>query len=104
MTDAGLAHLEGLKALERLTLISASGITDAGLAHLEGLSELVDLNLYGIPVTDEGPAALSRNLPKLRKLVFAMGRISDRAIKKMKETRPGLKILVHHLPSGPGAK
>jgi hypothetical protein len=103
LTDAGLAHLEGLKALERLTLYSASGITDAGLAHLEGLSELVDLELFGTPLSDEGLQHF-RNLPKLRTLLFAMGRISDRAIKKMKETRPGLRILVSPAPSGRGAK
>jgi hypothetical protein len=96
LTDAGLAHLEGLKALQSLALYSTSGITDAGLAHMEGLSELVEVKL-GIPVSDEGLQHF-RNLPKLRMLVFAMGRISDRAIKKMKETRPGLKILVYQVP------
>src|SRR5258706_3261845 len=39
VTDAGLAHIAGLKNLRRLNLEN-TGITDAGLAHLKGLAEL----------------------------------------------------------------
>src|SRR4051812_39731874 len=42
VTDAELAHLEGMTELESLSLISTH-VTDAGLAHLSGLAGLRSL-------------------------------------------------------------
>ena len=53
-----------LSALKGLSLAGCS-ITDRGLTHLEGLLELEYLSVRRTGVTDEGLAALKRNLPKL---------------------------------------
>ena len=45
VTDASLAHLTGLAALESLHL-AATQITDAGLVHLTGLTALATLDLH----------------------------------------------------------
>ena len=45
ISDAGLAHLQGLTALQTLDLSSNDTISDAGLAHLHGLADLRDLSL-----------------------------------------------------------
>lgn len=50
-SDAGIAHLKGLKGLQRLRL-SGTAVTDAGLAHLKGLSNLEHLFLDGAQITD----------------------------------------------------
>ena len=62
VTDAGLAHLSGLTALKDLRLI-VTGFTDAGLAHLTGLTALKELSLYNTQVTDAGVAELRKRLP-----------------------------------------
>ena len=62
VTDAGLAHLTGLTALKALDLIGTQ-VTDAGLAHLAGLAALETLDLAGTQVTDAGVAALRKRLP-----------------------------------------
>ena len=58
VTDASLAHLSGLLALERLTLV-ATQVTDAGMAQLAELTALEVLSLDGVPVTDAGLAHLA---------------------------------------------
>ena len=63
VTDAGLAHLEGLTQLRFLSL-GERKITDAGLAHLKGLTELRFLGLSGGEITDAG----LRHLGALSKL------------------------------------
>jgi Leucine-rich repeat (LRR) protein len=65
VTDASLAHLTGLTALERLTLV-ATQVTDAGLAHLTGLTGLETLNLSETQVTDAGISELQKALPNCR--------------------------------------
>ena len=68
ITDARLAHLRGLTALERLWL-STTDVTDEGLAHLAGLTALESLILGGVPVTDAGLVQLSE-LTGLKSLVM----------------------------------
>ena len=58
MTDAGLAHLNGMKALAELSL-QATEITDEGLAHLRHMAELTTLRLGGTQVSDDGLLGLS---------------------------------------------
>ena len=53
LTDAGRAHLAGLKSLQTLSL-AGTAVTDAGLAHLAGLSSLSFLDLADTRVTDAG--------------------------------------------------
>jgi hypothetical protein len=62
VTDAGLAHIEGLWKLTELWL-GATRVTDAGLAHIEGLTNLVTLDLDRTAVTDAGVAPLRAKLP-----------------------------------------
>ena len=65
VTDAGLAHLAGLTALEFLHL-GGTQVTDAGLVHLAGLTALEYLNLSRTQVTDVGVAELQTALPSCR--------------------------------------
>ncbi len=65
VTDAGLVHLAGLTTLENL-ILADTPITDAGLAHLTGLTELRDLNLRDTQVTDGGVAEPQKALPNCR--------------------------------------
>ena len=53
VTDAGLVHLTGLTALERLDLVDTQ-ITDAGLVHLSGLTALEELDLSRTRITGSG--------------------------------------------------
>ena len=62
VTDAGVVHLTGLTALKTLWLATGQ-ITDAGLVHLAGLSALKTLTLYDTQVTDVGVAELQQALP-----------------------------------------
>jgi hypothetical protein len=68
VTDAGFAHIAGLKALRTLGASEASGLTDAGLAHLSGLRRLESLYIEG-PMNIEGPGlAHLEGLDRLRRL------------------------------------
>jgi hypothetical protein len=58
VTDAGLAHLNGLANLRELDL-SGTCITDAGFVHLKGMRSIRELNLAGTRVTDAGLIHLS---------------------------------------------
>ena len=58
VTDADLAHLTGLAALERLWLAD-SQVTDAGLAHLTGLTALKELRLED-DIGGSGTSVLAR--------------------------------------------
>ncbi|MBN2023597.1 MAG: hypothetical protein JW809_12500 [Pirellulales bacterium] len=62
ITDAGLAHLEGLASLEFLAL-NGTKITDAGLEHLAKLTRLKHVHLGAAPVTPAGVARLRKSLP-----------------------------------------
>ncbi|MBX9878033.1 MAG: hypothetical protein K2Y22_06195 [Candidatus Obscuribacterales bacterium] len=59
ITDAGLAHLSGLRNLEMLDLGQMSNITNDGMRHLSGLTQLRSLNIdYSTTVGDAGLAHL----------------------------------------------
>jgi hypothetical protein len=64
ITDAGLAHLEGLNSLRDLQL-DDTGVSDAGLAHLRGMTGLRKLCISLTRVTDNGVLELERALPRL---------------------------------------
>ena len=61
-TDADLAHLSGVTALEMLWLRDTR-VTDADLAHLSGVTALETLDLSDTQVTDGGVGELQKALP-----------------------------------------
>ena len=75
VTDVGLAQLHGLTGLQELNLDSTQ-ITDAGLAHLQGLMGLRWLDLSGTQVTDVGMSHL-QGLASLRRLSFSSTQVTD---------------------------
>jgi hypothetical protein len=77
ITDAGLAHLVGMKKLSALEL-RCNKITDAGMAHLKGMGQLEELLLQCKEVKKGGFAHLG-HLKKLRKLsiLYADGMNAD---------------------------
>lgn len=75
VTDAGLAHMKGLKGLQSLDLYGSQA-TDAGLAGLQGLTSLQMLVLSGTQVTDAGLAHL-QGLTHLRLLALDHTPVAD---------------------------
>ena len=59
VTDAGLVHLEGMKALSFLDL-GGTKVSDDGLAFLKPLANLTGLSLHGARITDAGLQQLSQ--------------------------------------------
>lgn len=64
ITDAGLARVAKLPALEGLVVMNANGVTDAGVASIAALPAVRRLNLRFAPVTDAG----ARTLATMRRL------------------------------------
>jgi hypothetical protein len=91
LTDAGIAHLEGLKSLKSLFIMLAGKLTNEGLAHLESLSNLEDLSLSGLAINNVGLGHL-RKLPKLKKLSITRGDLDDATLDEFKKARPGVAI------------
>lgn len=90
VTDAGLAHLAGMKSLSRLHLENTK-ITDAGLEHLKGLSSLEYLNLYGTEVTDAGIQKLA-GLKNLKKLFVWQTKVTNAGADKLAAAIAGIDI------------
>jgi len=86
VTDASLAHLTGLAALESLHL-AVTQVTDAGLAHLTGLTTLEDLDLDRTQITDAGLAHLT-GLPALRYLSVAGTQVTDAGVAELRKRLP----------------
>ena len=90
VTDAGLAHLKGLTALQGLDLENTQ-VTDAGLAHLKGLTRLRFLMLNNTHVKDAG-------LPHFRKLTALQGlwlngtQVTDAGVTKLRKALPKCAI------------
>ena len=75
VTDAGLVHLEKLTAL-RVLALSGTQVTDAGLVHLEKLTALKYLYLGATQVTDDGLVHLEK-LAKLGRLDLSGTQVTD---------------------------
>ena len=75
ITDAGLVHLSGLTTLKTLGL-SRTQVTDAGLVHLTGLMALERLWIYGTQVTEVGVAKLQKALPNARLINVVIATVS----------------------------
>ena len=90
ITNAGLAHLKGVKSLKRLHLEKTT-VTDEGLAFLAGLENLEYLNLYGTKITDEGLQHLA-SLKKLKKLYLWQTNVSESGVQTLKTALPALEV------------
>ena len=95
VTDAALAHLTGLTALEELDLWGTP-ITDAGLAHLAGLPALQSLFLYNTEVTAAGLVHFQK-MPALSWLelnggYFSSGLFTEEDIVNLREALPNVQI------------
>jgi eukaryotic-like serine/threonine-protein kinase len=93
LSDAGLAHLEGLTGLTILYM-DHSEVTDAGLARLKDLPVLTTLILDATPVTDDGLAHLE-GLTSLTTLGLALTRVTDDGLARLRRLR-GLEELSLH--------
>jgi hypothetical protein len=81
VSDAGLAHLVGLKHLVMIGLIGTK-ITDAGLGSLAGLKELRVLYLADTAVSDAGLKQLA-DLHDLRILLLSETKVTDAGLRSL---------------------
>jgi hypothetical protein len=79
MTDAGFAHLKGLREMRKLDLICRQ-ITDNGLANLRDMRRMQDLSIQGGRVTDSGLGHLDR-MPDLREVMICRTAVTDAGLK-----------------------
>jgi Leucine-rich repeat (LRR) protein len=91
VTDAGLAHLQGLTSLQGLVL-DKTQVTDAGLAHLQGLTSLRGLYLENTQVTDAGLAHL-QGLTSLQELYLNNTQVTDAGLAELRKALPNLQIM-----------
>jgi len=91
ISDAGMAHLAGLKNMERLN-INSPGITNKGLSYLTQMGRLNHLTLTGV-FTDEG----LRHLEGLKALsllrIYSSDNFSPAALQQLKNSLPNLQVL-----------
>lgn len=115
VTDAGLAHLQGLAHLHSLNLAAAkidgtglkylskstnlrwlslegSHVNDNGVAHLAALENLRYLNLLLTPITDASVPHLAR-LKNLEHLVLLSTKVSEAGVKDLQTALPKCNIL-----------
>ncbi len=82
-TDEGLSHVGRIAALEELYIWDATSITDAGAAHLAGLKNLKIISIDSSGVTDESLVLLS-GLPRIEVLALQSNRFSDQGFLRLK--------------------
>jgi hypothetical protein len=66
-SDSSMQHVARLKKLEHLYMWDVANVTDAGAAHLDGLRNLQYIHLSSSQITDKSLAVFS-GLPKIRGL------------------------------------
>jgi Leucine rich repeat len=91
ITNAGLVHLKGMNSLEQLDL-SRNAITDAGLVHLSGLTSLQALSLRGTDVTSTGVMHL-KGLTNLRSLDLMGTDVDEVALQELRRALPSVSVL-----------
>jgi hypothetical protein len=90
VTDAGLAHVQGLTRIRRLRLRDTN-FTDAGVVHLKGLTELQSLDVGGTRITDASLEQL-KGMPRLRDLWLDGTLVTDQGVKRLRQALPKCKI------------
>ncbi len=91
ITDQACATLALMPKLVHVDLRETQ-VTDAGVQKLAGLTELRLLNLFGTKVGD-GALLTAQKLGRLEKLWVWQTRVSAEAVTKLREQRPGLKVV-----------
>ena len=81
-TDAQLADLKHLPALESLTLWRCDQLTDDAMAHVVGCENLKQLNIGATNIGDAGIAEL-KGLENLERLVLANTSITDASLENI---------------------
>jgi hypothetical protein len=66
-------------------------VTDAGVAHLEGLTNLTALHLYGTRVTNRCRGTLKK-LPRLKTVDLRATQITPAAIAELRRELPTLEL------------
>src|SRR5262249_10913249 len=98
ITDVGLADIQHLTKLEKLSLIGCGKITDKGLAGLKGLSNLKRLDLREMPgLTDAGLVHL-KGLTKLEFLFLSNTKITDAGMVHLKNLKSLLRVELDNTP------
>ncbi len=90
VTDAGLVHLKGLTGLQVLRLDNTQ-VTDSGLAHLKGLAAMQQLWLNNTQVTGAGLAHL-KDLTGLQELWLKNTQVTDASVAELKAALPKLVV------------
>jgi beta-lactamase regulating signal transducer with metallopeptidase domain/Leucine-rich repeat (LRR) protein len=80
ISDKGMAKLDPMKSLKRLTL--PSSITDQGLSRIGEFTSLTSLQYYGDRLTDEAIEKIAL-LPQLERLGLAGEGITDRGMTRL---------------------
>ncbi len=88
VTDAGLASLHELPSLRVLGLGAGSmPITDAGMAHVAGLRQLRELRIVSVPISDAGIAQL-RDMPNLERVHLGRTNETENGIQALHRALP----------------
>ncbi len=82
-TDGGLKHIGKMASLEAIYFWDATSITDAGVAHLAGLKNLKKIHISRSQITDESLVLLS-SLPMIEELSLQEGHFSDKGFLRLK--------------------
>jgi hypothetical protein len=95
ITDAGLAQLAEMPALESIVFISEGNatttITDAGLVHVGKMNHLNGLFILGLPITDTGLDYL-KGIDDLRVLRVYRTQVTKRGIEELQRALPRCEI------------
>jgi hypothetical protein len=78
-TDEGLRHIGKMTELEKLFIWNADSVTDAGVAHLAGLKNLKVVHINHSNLTDDSLAVLS-GLRGIESLSLQQNHFSDRGL------------------------
>ena len=76
LTDAGMAHLAGLKNLESFSFVG-TGMKGHAYAKSEGWTRLVKVSHRGSSIDDEGLRQLCEHLPNLESISLAHAKFTD---------------------------
>jgi hypothetical protein len=83
VTDAGLAHLEGLSKLRILELQRGNRVTDAGLIHLKRMTNLEQISLEDSQITGAGLSHL-KALTDLEEVSLGNTQVDDAGLAHLK--------------------